>query len=427
MSFTVAFVSNYINHHQIPFCEAMLERLGGGFVFIQTEEMDEERLRMGWQDESADLGWVVKWEEDRQLAESEIMSCDILIAGWAPKARDIVEARLSLHRPVFKVMERIYKDGQWKALSPRGLRDKYREYTRFRREPYFLLCAGAYVASDFHLIGAFPEKKYCWGYYPRTVIYEGDRPPIRHRSAQDVADLIWAGRFVGFKHVERVLSLAERLAEDGKHFLLHIAGGGTAGTEEEAHRYVMEHGLEEHVVFHGFCSPEETRRLMEQSDIFIFTSDHGEGWGAVVNEAMNSGCAPVADAEAGAVPYLVKNGVNGYIYADGDEDDLTAKVERLIDDTQICERFAAAAYRTIRTSWNAETAAERLVEFGEQVLEACDRMAEQAGHSGYRGPDLDMEELNSRQPAEGPMSRAPLIRPFLKVARMAEERNRRSR
>lgn len=428
MSFTVAFVSNYINHHQIPFCEAMRERLGDGFVFIQTEEMEEERLRMGWRDESAEFDWVLKWEEDRQLAGSEIMSCDILIAGWAPKARDIVETRLSLHRPVFKVMERIYKDGQWKAFSPRGLRDKYREYTRFRREPYFLLCAGAYVASDFHLIGAFPGKKYCWGYFPRTVVYESDRPPIRHRSAQDVADLIWAGRFVEFKHVERVLSLAERLAEDGKRFLLHIAGGGTAGTEEEeAHRYVMEHGLEEHVVFHGFCSPEETRMLMEQSDIFIFTSDHGEGWGAVLNEAMNSGCAPVAGAEAGAVPYLVKNGVNGYIYADGDEDDLAAKVERLMDDTQLCERFAAAAYRTIRTSWNAETAAERLVEFGEQVLDACDRMAERAGQSGYRGPDLDMEGLNSRRPAEGPVSQAPLIRPFLKAARMTEERKRRSR
>jgi hypothetical protein len=35
--------------------------------------------------------------------------------------------------------------------------------------------------------------------------------------------------------------------------------------------------------------PEEVRVHMEQSNIYLFTSDFGEGWGAVLNEAMNSG------------------------------------------------------------------------------------------------------------------------------------------
>ena len=30
----------------------------------------------------------------------------------------------------------------------------------------------------------------------------------------------------------------------------------------------------------GFMSPEEIRSEMEKSDIFLFTSDHKEGWGA---------------------------------------------------------------------------------------------------------------------------------------------------
>ena len=42
------FVSNYLNHHQIPFCNAMYELLGGDFAFVQTEPMEEERVRMGW-------------------------------------------------------------------------------------------------------------------------------------------------------------------------------------------------------------------------------------------------------------------------------------------------------------------------------------------------------------------------------------------
>ena len=52
------FVSNYINHHQIPFCEAMRRRLGENFCFIQTEPMAEERVRMGWGVDLARLPYV---------------------------------------------------------------------------------------------------------------------------------------------------------------------------------------------------------------------------------------------------------------------------------------------------------------------------------------------------------------------------------
>ena len=143
MPLTVTFVSNYINHHQIPFCEALHKRLGDGFVFVQMEEMEEERKKMGWEDRSEELGWVLKWSEDRKEAEREMMSCDLLIAGWVPEIQDLLAKRLNIHRPVFQISERIYKDGQWKAISPKGLLHKYCAFTKSRREPYFLLCAGA--------------------------------------------------------------------------------------------------------------------------------------------------------------------------------------------------------------------------------------------------------------------------------------------
>ena len=37
---SVVFVSNYINHHQIPFCNAMYGLLEGSFTFVLTEPMD---------------------------------------------------------------------------------------------------------------------------------------------------------------------------------------------------------------------------------------------------------------------------------------------------------------------------------------------------------------------------------------------------
>ena len=45
---TITFVSNYINHHQIPFSNAMYAQSGEDYCFIQTEPMEEERRNMGW-------------------------------------------------------------------------------------------------------------------------------------------------------------------------------------------------------------------------------------------------------------------------------------------------------------------------------------------------------------------------------------------
>lgn len=44
---TFTFVSNYINHHQIPLCQALYEQLGEDFTFIQTMPMEKERVDMG--------------------------------------------------------------------------------------------------------------------------------------------------------------------------------------------------------------------------------------------------------------------------------------------------------------------------------------------------------------------------------------------
>ena len=57
-------------------------------------------------------------------------------------------------RPIVRYSERLYKTGQWKAVSPRGLRKKYQDHTRYRRGPVYLLCSGAYVAGDFRIVGA---------------------------------------------------------------------------------------------------------------------------------------------------------------------------------------------------------------------------------------------------------------------------------
>ena len=107
----------------------------------------------------------------------------------------------------------------------------------------------------------------------------------------------------------------------------------------------------------------------------------------MANEAMNSGCALVADVLIGAAPYLVQNGENGLLYPDGDRTALYAAAEKLVRDRQLCRTLGEKAYETITQTWNAENAASRLVKLLEELLEESQR-GETPGPSQKRASKL---------------------------------------
>lgn len=384
MSMKIVFISNYMNHHQIPFCEACRKLLGENFSFIQTEPMEEERIQMGWQAESAKLTFVHCFYEEKEVCTALLNQCDIALIGWTEN-RELVEFWLKSGKPTIRISERIYREGQWKAISPRGLIQKYREHIRYRNRQHYLLCAGAYVASDFQLIGAYPGKKFRFGYFPETRIYEKGELEGKKGDLSTV-HILWAGRFLPLKHPEYALRLALALRNENVSFHLHMIGSGEM--ERELKEFAEHSSLLSDVTFYGFQTPEEVRHRMEQSDLFLFTSNHLEGWGAVVNEAMNSGCAVVASREAGAVPYLIQDGVNGLIYEKDSYEILEVKVKRLLSEKKMIRQYGKKAYETIISLWNADCGAKRLVAFCE----------------GIRTGGIE-------PPAEGPLSIAPVIRP----------------
>lgn len=399
---TVTFISNYINHHQIPFSNACHELLGEGFHFIQTEPMEAERLSMGWSSEGERLSYVSCLYEEEEKCRKLIRESDVLLAGWSGR-EDLIQERLNAGKLTIRVSERLYREGQWKAVSPRGLIHKYREHTRYRSAPAYLLCAGAYVPSDFHLIGAYPGKMFRWGYFPETRRYSARELTEMKRESKGTkggerAEIVWAGRFIPLKHPEYMLRLARGLKEshDGG-FHIHMAGSGEM--EAELKKLAKDYGVERDVTFYGFMSPDKVRAVMEKSHIHIFTSNHLEGWGAVVNEAMNSGCCVVANAQAGAVPYLIRHGKNGMAYPDNSYEKMEEAARFLLDHPKEREKMGREAYKTITELWNAEHAAKELM-----------RMLRELAAGSF-------------EPAkEGPLSAAPVIAPGKMYERMLKGR-----
>ena len=131
---------------------------------------------------------------------------------------------------------------------------------------------------------------------------------------------------------------------------------------------IKEKNLDDCIEIIGSMPPEEVRKNMEKSQIFLMTSDRQEGWGAVLNEAMNSACAVIANKAAGAVPYLIKNGENGYAYTKCDIDEICNKIIELFNNEELRKNIQKNAYATISNEWNSKVASERLIKLSNAIL-----------------------------------------------------------
>ncbi len=358
----ITFVSNYINHHQLPFCRAMNALEDVEFHFIQTMPMEQKRIEMGWAVDVTEYPFVSLLYEDREICEKLILDSDVTIFGWTEGSiEDLENRRLSSGKLSFRVSERIYREGQWKAVSPNGLIHKYNEHIRYRNMPVYLLCAGAYVASDFSLIHSYPGKMLKWGYFPEGNDSGEPSPDHGENGQRERIRILWAGRLIDLKHPEYAVEVARFLSDKGYDFEMEIIGDGNK--KDELAAMIKEQGLSEKVVLAGGKKPGEVLQAMKTADIFLFTSNYLEGWGAVVNEAMSSGCCVVASKEAGCVPFLIENGKNGLVYENGSLSELKLKIQSLFADRASMERMAREGKNTIRNLWNADNAANELLRF----------------------------------------------------------------
>ena len=350
---------------------------GHQYAFIATKQMDLERRAVGWT-EYPQTDYVCLPDQDNVPETLDL--ADVILAGSAPE--NLLQRSINTGKLIFRYSERPLKNGLEPAkFIPRFLRWHWRNPPG---KPIYMLCASAFTAGDYRKFGLFRDRCYKWGYFPETRLYPDLDKLFANKSTLTI---VWCGRFLDWKHPDDALEVARHLKADGVRFALKLIGTGPL--EDALRQRVQADELQDCVELLGAMSPEKVRDAMEQAGIFLFTSDRKEGWGAVLNEAMNSGCAVAASDAVGSVPYLVKDGKNGLVYHSGDVNELYEKVKWLLEHPEQQRLLGEAAYRTIADLWNAEVAAKRFMQLSQAILD------------GDPSPSLF---------EEGPCSRAEIIR-----------------
>ena len=367
----LVFITNFVHHHQVPLADELYKILGDDYKYIATDPLPEWLIKGGY-DANIQRTYIVKDYESREAHQYALKladEADVVIIGSA--SEEFIKERLKSNKLTFRYSERWFKKRPWFLTGIRGWRNYYLNHIRYNRKPLYLLAASAYTANDVYAIGAYKNKVFKWGYFtqvPKLNVEEvlTRRKENRLKRHQDVS-ILWVARLIGLKHPELPILLAKRLKDDGYRFSIDMFGSG----EKEAYCRSLAHriGVEDVVHFQGNRPNNEILEEMHNHDIFLFTSDKNEGWGAVLNEAMSNACAVVASDKIGAVPFLIQDGKNGLIYKSENGESLYRKVKYLIDDIDFRTRISKSAYNTISSIWSPLSATNRFIQLSEALLQ----------------------------------------------------------
>lgn len=354
----IVFFCNYLNHHQVLMADAFFELLGGNYTFVATMPIDESLLK-GGADYSEQRSYCLRAfesDENQEKAMELARSAEVSVFGsdYLPYA---VERAKNGHGISFEICERWLKRGWLNVASPR-LRAWWLAYQRyFRKNDFYRLCASAFTATDDMKLRVYKNRSFKWGYFTEVPIFNDEDIDINNLRCG--VRILWCARFIGWKHPELAVSLAEKLKTNGYRFYLDMIGDGELLEKTKAMAENL--GVTDMVTFYGNKPNTEVLKAMKEHDIFLFTSDKNEGWGAVANEAMSNGCCLVGSDAIGSVLYLVTDNGNGLIFQSCNLDSLYQKVTYLIDNPQELERMTKAGIKTMQEVWSPKHAAENFL------------------------------------------------------------------
>ena len=363
----VAFFSNFLNHHQLPFCQSIMSIEGVEFKFVVWCETEEEKLNMGYEDMNNQYPFVVKAYEDEEEAFRIAKEYDVVLMGDTPVK--YIEARMNANKLTFRVSERPLKKGTWRRFIPQTRKKLFEGYTKYKNDNMYLLGSSGYTASDVVLCGFKPEKCFTWGYFP-PIEPKDIAALFRLKDENPVPEILYAGRLLKLKRVKDTLKAVLKLVNKGVELHFTIIGEGEC--QEQLAKFVAENGLEQYVTMLPFMPPNEVRKYMDRADIYVFGSDFHEGWGAVVNEAMNSACTTVVSHAVGSAPVLINDGENGFVYECGNVKQLTEILSKTISNAELRRQIGTNAYNSICGVWSAQVAAERFYSLAKCILAGGD-------------------------------------------------------
>jgi glycosyltransferase involved in cell wall biosynthesis len=316
----------------------------------------EERSKLGWASAIPDHSWIAgppSSKGDLERLIQIVCGADVAVLGSC--SQEVQVARVETGKLTFIMSERMMRKGLFhlRMFNPRFAKGIRRLRSVANRPNVHYLAIGNYAVADAKLIRVFEDRIWNWAYFvsPAEAVFQP-------RSAAPIR-ILWAGRFLSLKRVDMILQAMVMIGAALENCTLELIGVGSTRIAMECMAERL--GLTGRVSFCGAMSNEAVRERMAKADIYVFPSNHQEGWGAVVGEAMAEGCVVIASKAAGASKILIEHGSTGFLFADGNVRELSNILGQVIKNDNLRRQVGQAAAAHMQQVWHPSVGAERLV------------------------------------------------------------------
>ncbi|WP_445005390.1 glycosyltransferase [Halomonas mongoliensis] len=215
-----------------------------------------------------------------------------------------------------------YRNDQKLKSSIRQIFYLLQSFRYFRVVDFLLACGKLGVRSYSKTL--FPTGRiYEFGYFVEgsSDVEDGD-VGLEYNSEQ-----AFSFSYVGqLNHHKNLKILLDGLSFVLGDFHLKIIGDGPLRGELED--YVAKKKLSEKVDFLGVVDNREVRKALKKSDCMVLPSSY-DGWGAVINEALSSGCKVIVSSNCGASSVICDNKL-GEVFSSNDVHELTFSLKKVM-------------------------------------------------------------------------------------------------
>lgn len=160
-----------------------------------------------------------------------------------------------------------------------------------------------------------------------------------HKKTFDIPKLLWVRSFSQIYNPEMALQVVKKLKDLGLQYQLCMVGPEVDGSLQKTKTMAKDLNID--VKFTGKLEKEEWRDLSEDYNIFINTTNFDNTPVSVI-EAMALGL-PVISTNVGGLPYLIDDGVDGFLVDPNDVDRMVETIVSILDKGEMAIAMAQKA------------------------------------------------------------------------------------
>ncbi len=275
---------------------------------------------------------------------------NLCINSYLYREGHICESCLAHKYPISGVINKCYRNS-YSASIVAASTQWFHNYINSRRHINFYLCISEFVKNKM-VEGGFPSNKLI--VKPNFVYPDPGYSPYKDNF------ILYVGRLSSEKGINILLDSLKNLKTS--NLTLKIIGEGDVSKLIET--YI---GKGFRIELLGRLSISDTYDIIGNSSALIIPSEWNEPFGRVIVEAFAKG-TPVIGANVGGITELIEDGVNGFLFKNGDSLDLAKKIDYLFENKDRINELGLAGRSSFLQYYTSEVNYRMLMEIYSRVL-----------------------------------------------------------